>query len=357
MAFAAVSALSTSYRARQRRVTASLSERARLEMNSGNIRGAILAYRAALDLSPGAFSNQLGLAEALIADKRNQEALAYLQVLWDQQPENGKVNLELARTYVGLKDNDQAIRHYQNAIYAVWDTDTDGNRRAVRIELVQYLLNHGAIAQADGELVALAGNLPEEPTLRNQVAALFVLAGDYSRAVAQYQRVLSVDPKNKDALTGAGRAAFLAGRYASAERYLKEVVAPNSTEPDLVNMLSTAKLVLDVDPLDTRISDSERRSRTQDAFQTAVRRLNNCLNQHHQMSSELQNAVHELRERQNTVQAKLNDSSLLQNQDLSNTTLEFAFAIEKTTEPFCGPPSGKDLALFLMSKGRGEVER
>jgi hypothetical protein len=75
------------------------------------------------------------------------------------------------------------------------------------------------------------------------------------------------------------------------------------------------------------------------------------------MSSELQNAVHELRERQNTVQAKLNDSSLLQNQDLSNTTLEFAFAIEKTTEPFCGSPSGKDLALFLMSKGRGEVER
>ena len=150
MAFAAVSALSTSYRARQRRVTASLSERARVEMNSGNIRGATLAYRAALDLSPGTFSNQLGLAVALIADKRDHEALAYLQVLWDQQPENGKVNLELARTYVGLKDNDQAIRHYQNAIYAVWDTDTDGNRRAVRIELVQYLLNHGAIAQADG---------------------------------------------------------------------------------------------------------------------------------------------------------------------------------------------------------------
>lgn len=326
-------------------------------MNSGNIRGAILAYRAALDLSPGTFSNQLGLTEALIADKRDQEALAYLQVLWDQQPENGKVNLELARTYVGLKENDQAIRHYQNAIYAVWDTDTDGNRRAVRIELVHYLLNHGAIAQADGELVALAGNLPEDSTLRNQVAALFVLAGDYSRAIAQYQRVLSVDPKNQDALTGAGRAAFLAGRYASAERYLKEVVASSSNEPDLVNMLSTAKSVLEVDPLDTRISDSERRARTQDAFQTAVSRLNNCLSQHHQLSSELQSAVQALRERKNTIQAKLNDSSLLQNQDLSNTTLEFAFAIEKTTETFCGPPSGKDLALLLMSKGRGDVER
>ena len=116
-------------------------------MNSGNIRGATLAYRAALDLSPGTFSNQLGLAEALIADKRDHEALAYLQVLWDQQPENGKVNLELARTYVVLKDNDQAIRHYQNAIYAVLG---HGYRRkygrAVRIELVRYLLNHRAIA-------------------------------------------------------------------------------------------------------------------------------------------------------------------------------------------------------------------
>jgi tetratricopeptide (TPR) repeat protein len=131
LSFTAVSALSNSYRARQRGITRQLYARASAEMKAGNHQGAARSFRAALDLAPDNFSSQLGLAEALMAGQRDREALAYLQILWEREPENGRVNLELARVYAGRGDRDRAIRHYQNAIYAVWEADTDGNRRAV----------------------------------------------------------------------------------------------------------------------------------------------------------------------------------------------------------------------------------
>jgi tetratricopeptide (TPR) repeat protein len=217
-AFTAVSALSNSYRASQRRVTRELYERALSEMKSGDNQGAARSLRTALDSAPDNFSCQLALAEALMAGKRNQEALAYLQILWERQPENGQVNLDLARNYAARGDNDRAIRHYQDAIYSVWKDDPDGSRRAVRLELVHYLLDHRATTQAEAELVALAGNLPDDATIRNQVAALFMQVGDYARSLSEYQRALELDPKNQDALAGAGRAAFLAGQYATAKR-------------------------------------------------------------------------------------------------------------------------------------------
>jgi predicted Zn-dependent protease len=266
LSFTAVSALSNSYRARQRGITRQLYARASAEMKAGNPQRAARSFRAVLDLTPDNFSSQLGLAEALMAGQRDREALAYLQVLWEREPENGRVNLELARVYAGRGDRDRAIRHYQNAIYAVWEADTDGNRRAVRLELVHYLLDYRATNQAEAELVALAGNLPEDPTLRNQVAALFLQVGSYARSLAQYERVLGIDPENREALAGAGRAAFLGGQYVTAERHLAEAIRQDPNNSELTDLLQTANIVLAIDPLSRRISDAERSTRVLGGF-------------------------------------------------------------------------------------------
>ena len=52
--------------------------------------------RTALLYSRDNYSYQLNLAEALLGEGRRDEASAYLVNLWEREPENGQVNLELA---------------------------------------------------------------------------------------------------------------------------------------------------------------------------------------------------------------------------------------------------------------------
>ena len=78
-------------------------------MKAGDYQGATRAFRAALDLAPDNTSYQLWLAEALMKSGRDAEALPYLEVLWDREPENGEVNLQLARNYASRGDTDSGV--------------------------------------------------------------------------------------------------------------------------------------------------------------------------------------------------------------------------------------------------------
>ena len=95
------------------------------------------------------------------------------------------------------------------------------NRDRARIELIQFLLQKNARAQADSELIALAAALPADPNAHLQAAQLFAQAQDYSGALAQYEEVLRLDPANSAALAGAGQTAYRSGNYAVAQRYLR----------------------------------------------------------------------------------------------------------------------------------------
>jgi predicted Zn-dependent protease len=343
VAFGAVTALTKSYTTRQRHVTWDLYTRAGSALKSGNMPEAIRAFRAALDLAPDNSLYQLGLAKALMAGGRNAEALTYLEILWDKQPENGEVNLELARNYAAGGDTEQAIRHYQNAIYSVWRTDPDINRRTVRFELIHYLIAHGAKTQANAELVALAGNLPEDTTLRTQVAALFFDTKDYTRALSQYERVLRIDAQNKDALAGAGQAAFQLGQFATAQKFLSEAVRQDSNDSESAEDLKISALVHAVDPFDRRISEAERRARVIDAFHVASKRLQACAS-----SSDQRDRFQDLMQRQVAMQARV--SSLSQKPEFSTSVMDLVFEIEEFTQGICGTPVDKDLALSLLSK-------
>ena len=92
-----------------------------------------------------------------IADFR--EARAYLATLAERAPQDGDVNLELARLAARDRDSDDAILHYHRAIYGLWSADPDSNRRRARLELVDYLLQQGQRMNAQAELIALAANV------------------------------------------------------------------------------------------------------------------------------------------------------------------------------------------------------
>jgi predicted Zn-dependent protease len=134
--FLAVTALSHIYQAQQESLGNRWFLRGAADLKQGHFESAVTEFRSALLYSRDSYAYQLDLAEALIGLKRTAEAQAYFINLWDREPENGLVNLELARIAAQKGETEQALRYYHNAIYATWPGDQQVQRRDTRVELI-----------------------------------------------------------------------------------------------------------------------------------------------------------------------------------------------------------------------------
>jgi len=237
---------------------------------------AVNDYHTALRYTRGGFSQQLGLAEALIGLGHTEEAQLYLENLWEQQPENGIVNRELARIAAGKGDTRSALRYYHNAIYAIWAGNAEAERIATRWELIKYLLSLKALAQAQSELIGLGAEVGDNPAQQLSLGRYFLKIPDGEHALASFRFCLRENPHNQAALAGAGEAAFDLGQYPRAQHYLSEALAVNPADRDSASLLDVAQQVTQLDPFRPEISDADRDQAVLSAFQTAGNRLKAC---------------------------------------------------------------------------------
>lgn len=198
--FLAVTGLSRSYHAQRDALGDRWFTRGVADLSARKYDSAVTEFRSALLYSRDNYTYQLNLAEALIGLKRTSEAAAYLTNLWERQPEDGLVNLELARIAVQQGQTEQSLRYYHNAIYAAWPSDQEGKRRDARVDLIEFLLNTGARAQAQSELIALQENLGDDPSQQEQIGDLFLRAQDYEHALTAYRQSLKLERDNRASL-------------------------------------------------------------------------------------------------------------------------------------------------------------
>jgi len=371
VAFAAVSHLVARFNANQQSRGHRLYAQGMADLNAGAADRAIEEFRAALTCDRANPQYQLSLGRALRDTGRLDEAESYLESLWQRTPEDGTINLALARVAARGGSVDDAIRYYHNAMYGVWSTDPEANRRDARLELVEFLLRKGARAQAQSELVALAAFLPPDPTLHLRAGDLLAQAQDYPDALAEYERVLRLDHGNSTALTGAGEAASHAGRYGTAERYLQLAVNAKPQDATLRYLLSSANLILETDPFVRRISDAERNRRIAAAFAKAGERLSSCAKQrgvdlsgaaNRSVSSSLSPsptppALAALESRWLATRRDLPRLRSAGETDLPEVIMDLVFQIEQQTAEDCGEPQGADQALLLISRDRETADR
>lgn len=347
VAFLAVGGLSRIYHQQQAALGDRWFTRGVADLQSRHFDRAVSEFRTALLYSRDNYTYQLDLAEALIGLKKTNEAYAYLVNLWEREPENGLVNLELARIAVQRGETEQALRYYHNAIYAIWPGDQEVQRRNTRLELIEYLLSINAKTQAQGELIALAENLGEDPAMHARVGDLFFQAGDYEHALAEYRQSLKLDRHNAAALAGAGRAAFELGRYDIAQHYLEAAVAGTPNDTQSAELLKTTELVLRMDPFRRQIPVNQRHQIVIQAFNAAGERLKSCpaIDSSANTGSQPGPA-----EKWASMKAQITEPGLRRNPDLVEQAMNLVFDIERQTSAVCGPPTGIDLALFLISK-------
>jgi tetratricopeptide (TPR) repeat protein len=309
---------------------------------------AVTEFHAALLYDRDDYAYQLNLAEALIGVGRTAEADSYLVNLWDREPENGVVNLELARIAAHTSDTQAAERYYHDAIYATWPNDEETKRRDARLELIEFLLdtlpsNKGARAQAESELIALEENAGEDPELQERIGYLFTRTLDYERALNAYRVGLRSERHNATIEARAGDAAFQLARYPQARRYLQVAVAANPADAQSAELLKTTEMVLEMDPFRRQISVRERDRIVVEAFQTAGERLNHCNLQ------KTAGAQTNLVQRWAGLKPQITEANLRRDPDLVEAAMEVVFNIERQTSTSCGAPTGPDLALQLIA--------
>src|SRR5579864_42156 len=338
--FLAVTGLSRLYHAQQESLANRWFMRGSTDLNAGHYSGAAGDFRTALLYSRDNYISQLNLAEALIGLKRMTEAQAYLTNLWERQPENGLVNLELARIASREGRTEQALRYYHNAIYATWPSDQEVERRDTRLELIDFLLRINARTQAQSELIALAANLGDDPSEQARVGDLFVKAQDYEHALAAYRMSLKSDHRNLAATKGAGLAAFELGRYGIAQRYLQAAVAADPQDAQSAARLKITELVLRMDPFQRQISVSRRDRIVIQAFAAAGERLKFCSTPN--ASGSPANGQPDLTESWETMKPHITEWGLRRDPDLVETAMELVFRIERETSTACGPAAETD---------------
>ncbi|HEY1650001.1 MAG TPA: tetratricopeptide repeat protein [Terracidiphilus sp.] len=364
----AVTGLSRLYHAQQESLAERWSGRGVDDLNAGHFQPAVMDFRTALLYDRDNSAYQLSLAQALLGLKRTDEAYAYLINLWDRQPENGVVNLELARIAVQKGQTERALRFYHNAIYATWPGNQETERRKARLELINYLLQINARTQAESELIALEANAGEDAAQQARLGGLFLRVQDYSRALPAFRESLKLEPKNDSARAGAGIAAFETGQFPLAERYLAQAVASAPNDTASATLLQTTDLVLKMDPFRPQLSDAERNRVVVNAFNAAGDRLKACPalgtakpapvspgsppagNAAGNVNTNPSNSSpSSLAQQWEKLKPQITERGLRQDPDLVNAAMNLSFQIERGTTAACGPGSQADKALLLIA--------
>lgn len=251
---------------------------AQKELNSGNAAAALVDLRDALVYEPEDTRIQFRLAQALMADGRDEEARSYLEGLLARRPSDAEVNLALAKIAAKGGNETDALRYYHGAIYGVWPSDPEANRLNTRLELCRFLVVRNDDASADGELIALESEIPEKngAGLHEQTGELFLRAGDASRALNEFRLALRGPHAPAAAWKGAGIAAYRLGYFEVAERYLGRAERIDEHDTEVTEALQISRLAQAWDPYLPGLTEMQRHDRTRHDFGQAMQRLQSC---------------------------------------------------------------------------------
>lgn len=334
--------------------------RGRLDLANKNADAALDDFRTALSYSPDSALYRLKLAQALVAMGKPDEARSHLLTLWRDEPGNSTVNLELARLAAQRGDTADSLLYFHNAIYGVWPSNSTQHRLETRWELCEYLLSHHQKAQAQSELIALQAEMPADAALYTRLAGMLRQAGDRNRALSAYRQALEIDKRRGDALTGAGETAFAMGEYQDAADFLQRAVRAGAASKSNGELLATARLVLNLDPMGPRLSRAEADRRTLLDFEFATARLGDCLQSRgippSTAQEQPQDDLGRLSVQAEQLQKSAQASALLRDPDLRVTLMDFVSSVEETATRACGTPSGVDLALLLIARKQGTAD-
>jgi tetratricopeptide (TPR) repeat protein len=319
-------------------------------LKQGHPEEAVPALRTALIYAPDERSYQMMLAQALGDSGHLEEATNYFLNLWEAQPGEGVINLQLARLARRRGAKGEAIRYYRAAIFGNWDGEGVERRREARLELANYLIDQGNLAMAQTELLIAASNAPPGAGLEILFGDELVRAADPADALLYYQKAIAQDPRNPAAYEKSGRLAYQMGDYVRARNWLEHAVRESGgTATGADALLKNAERLLVLSPAAAR-TDKDRITRLLHGKVIAKKRWDVCVAT---LSKETPlPAVQSLNARWAQADGISARSALAADQSNEDTLTELINESEMLAADLCGAPTGDDALLLLLAKNQ-----
>ncbi len=143
--------------------------------------------------------------------------------------------------------------------------------------IVQYLLAHGRIDDAQSEISGLAADTPSgDGALREQNGLLFLKVGASGKALEEFEAALQINPRQSEWLADAGQVAFDEGDYLKAEAYFSKADREDPSNKTHGALL-LVRDILGNDPFLAGWCAEELARRSRRDFSLGVERLGDCL--------------------------------------------------------------------------------
>jgi tetratricopeptide (TPR) repeat protein len=243
--------------------------------NTGRTAGALEHYRAALALDRDQPEYRRALAIALISLRRTAEAETHLEQILEFDPVDGEANLLLARINAGRGAVAETEAFYQRAIYGRWAAEPASRRLAARFELIEWLVQMGAIAPARAEQLRLQAEVPDVPFLQLELARRMLALGQPAPAAAILRRELE---RRADASVAAdlAKAEMDMGRFVEARAAVRRALNLDTHDQRSRDRFVQINEVLALDPTQRGLSDAERFRRAQLLLRRVHQELLSC---------------------------------------------------------------------------------
>jgi tetratricopeptide (TPR) repeat protein len=230
--------------------------------NAGRTADSLEHFRAALALDRDQPEYRRALAIALISLRRTAEAETHLEQILEFDPVDGEANLLLARINAGRGAAAETEAFYQRAIYGRWVTEPAARRLAARFELIEWLVQMGAIAPARAEQLRLQAEVPDVPFLQLELARRMLALGQPAPAAAILSRELErrADPSVAADLA---KAEMDMGRFVEARAAARRALNLDARDRRSRDRLAQINEVLALDPTQRGLADAERFRRAQ----------------------------------------------------------------------------------------------
>ena len=362
-----------SYSQHQSDAAARWKRRGDQALKNHNAMAAVYDLRTTLGYGQDDPGTEIELAEALaqVGTPRSlQEATVYLNTMWEKEPGNGNINLQLARVLARQGQRAAALEHYHAAIYGVWEGNGAVQGREARLELVRYLIQQKRFGDARDELLIAAGNDKTTPTLM-EVARLMAEAHEPADALRFYREAAGRQPVEAQALEGAGQMAFLLSKYTLARSYLDRALKSSNAAHPLMDRalaeknLQIANAVVAIYPSE-ELPQRERLRRVVRAYEVARKRYTACANGNAGQSNAPQNGSTQIQNndqmtalanRWQSAKPRLTVAALADDAQLEKATTQLVYDTEQITLQVCGEPTGVDAALLRIAASPDSVDQ
>lgn len=298
-------------------------------LNGGKPHQAVADFARAHALNRNNREYLLSLATAQLSDKELSAARATLEEALDEDSNDGRANLSMARLMAQDGHFKDADSYYHRAIYGAWPPNSPAPAAKARLELANLLAEHGSSQELLSELLLLENEPDQDRATKKQIAALFLRAGSAEHAAGAYRRLIHEDRNDADIFVGLGQAAIMDGNYRAAENAFLGALRRRLNDPRIQSQLAMVARLATLDPTLRRLSSAEKYRRSVAILSLVQDELNACL--------------------PNAAPAKPEKILGPINNEMAEARLDQAEQLWKQREEACkqGPPADDPLPLLM----------